>query len=423
MLLLNEGSDIIIWGCGYRSNWFTKKYKDRYNICYYVDQKVSENEEEEVCIGSKRCMVYNPNYLQNENLDKLSIIIAIDKWKEMIPLLNDKYIKIFDNCFPWEYIEYQSFDPLILKYISSKKGKEKIIRKMVAGRKICLPIGFCHLQAYKQLLIANEKFQKKFIFVDLPAINDEKNEAYGMFQEEWIYKICDILLLGVMPQNLRLGMYGTIKKNIEKWTRSDCRVISITSAAFRGYFPQHAEQRNQGCDENGIPIVRYFAWGDKNINKMYKRGMSPIEITEKILDTEYYDTDMCRSFFENEFEILEEAEEECDVKIADYLRSIYDKSVVYYSWTHPASIVLIEIARRIALILGIEDDFMRFKDEKFLEMKVNEEIVYPSVLSALGLLNQENLNRKVLPGQMFFAGERLSIEEYIDKYIQYVLVD
>lgn len=419
MFFIEDGIDIIIWGCGYRGKWFTEKYKDRYNICYYVDNKVRQDEIVYMRDGHA---VYNPVFLQKEDLDRYMIIIAIDKWEEVILHLNISSIKIFENCIPWECVEYKSFNPRLLHYLSSKEEKERAIRKFARGRRICVPFGFCHLLAYKRLLMKSDEFSEKYFFIDFLPLHSEDDMLYEMLQEEAIYNTCDIFLLGIIrPQNLRFQLHMSVTENIKKWARSDCRVISITSATFKGYFPQHTDHRNNGCDKNGIPIVQYFTWGDKNINKMFKMGLSTDEIIRKILDTDYYEAERCRKYFENEFSILEKSEEKCDVKIADYLRTIYDKTIAYYSWTHPTPIILIEIARRIALLLGIEDDFMRFKDEDFLQMNRNEEIVYPSVLKALGLQDEKYLYRKVRPGRMLFMGKRLSTEEYISKYIEYVL--
>lgn len=414
MFLIEDGTDIIIWGCGYRGKWFAEKYKDRYNICYYVDNKVHQNE---IVYTGDGHAVYNPVFLQKEDMDRYTIIIAIDKWEEVLLHLNVDSIKIFENCIPWEYVEYKSFNPEILHFLSSKEEKERTIGKFAKGKKICVPFGLCHLQAYKRLLMKNDEFSEKYIFIDFLPLD----RIGDMLQEEAIYSTGDIFLLGIIPKNPRFKLDMLVTENIKKWSRSDCRIISITSATFKGYFPQHTEHRNYGCDQNGIPIVKYFVWGDKNINKMFKMGLSTGEIIRKILDTDYYEAERCRKYCENELSILEKAEEKCDVKIADYLRTIYDKTLAYYSWTHPIPIILIEIARRIALLLGIEDDFMRFKDEDFLQMNLNEEIVYPSVLKALGLQDEEYLYRKVRPGRMLFMGKRLSTEEYISKYIEYVL--
>lgn len=418
MFLIEDGTDIIIWGCGYRGKWFAENYKDKYNICYFVDNKVHQNEIDYMRDGHA---VYNPVFLQKEDMDRYTIIIAIDKWEEVILHLNINSLKIFENCIPWEYVEYKSFNPGILHFISSKEEKERTIRKFAKGRKICVPFGFCHLLAYKRLLMMSDEFSKKYIFMDFPHLNSRDDMLYDLLQEETVYSTCDIFLLGVMPANLKFKLNMSVTENIKKWSKSDCRIISITSAAFKGYFPQHTDHRNNGCDENGIPILQYFTWGDKNINKMFKMGLSTGEIIRKILDKDYYEAEQCRKYFENELSILEKAEEKCDVKIADYLRTIYDKTLAYYSWTHPIPIMLIEIARRIALLLEIEDDFMRFKDEDFLLLQLHEEIVYPSVLKALGLRDEKYLYRKVTPGDMLFMGKKLSTEEYISKYVEYVL--
>lgn len=415
MFLIDKGTDIIIWGCGCRGRWFAEHYKQIYNICYYVDKKVAQNEE--IWIENKY-IVYNPAHLQKEDLNRCTVIIAVDKWEDVF--LQLKYyscIKIFENCFPWEYIEYQYLNPKILRFVHIESEKEKIIRKLAGNKKICVPFGFCHLQAYKRLLANSDKFSDKYILVDLPAINNRENELYDMLQEKAIYSTCDFFLLGVVPESLTFGLNKSLKDNLKEWIRSDCRVISITSAAFKGYFPQHTEQRNTSHDENGIPMNQYFVWGDKNINKLFKRGLSDDEISKKILDVDYYEPERFKRFFEHEFRLMEKAEEKCDVKIADYLRTIYDKKVCYYSWTHPIPVILTEISRRIALELGIDDDFTQYKDEDYLDMKINEEIIYPSVLKALGLYDEENLQRRVKPG----CGNRLSTEEYISKYIKYVL--
>ena len=67
----------------------------------------------------------------------------------------------------------------------------------------------------------------------------------------------------------------------------------ITSASFKGYFPQHAA----GIRETN----QYFAWGDKNINKMIKQGFSGEDIVDHILNSDIYSPEFVISYFDRAF--------------------------------------------------------------------------------------------------------------------------
>ncbi len=199
-------------------------------------------------------------------------------------------------------------------------------------------------------------------------------------------------------------------KEVLNFLKSNCQVITITSATFKGYFPQH-KVLDKDMKENGMRI----GWGDKNIDRMLKEGKSLEEITNSILSVDFIKRDKVEIFLQHSFMILQEDEKHCDIKIADYIRENYKNELLYYSWSHPATKVLVEIVKRICKKFNITDiDFEKYYDDDFFRMDYSgEELVYPSVCRALD--KGVAVGRKIRPGD--FYKDKLSSEEYIKEYI------
>lgn len=411
--------EIVIWGCGQRGKEFIEKYGDSVEIKYCIDSKVDLiNQNENYFLGYH---VFNPQILDDRH-DK--IVITVDKWKIIAEELISRGYKMFEDFFPYTYFikdnKIPALDMGFLEFINSDLEKERIINNFADGRLICVTYGLCHMRIYKKILLDNEEFTNKYMLLDLPPINGFDDKNYTSLKEEIVWRSCDILLCGILSKSLTIqGDFPSVSE-LQRLVKNKCRIINISGAAFKGFFPQHAENRTLKEDANGISIKKYFAWGDKNINKLYLSGKNVEEIKEIILSNDFYDRDKCIRFFQNELALLQKIEINCDVKIADYIEKIAQKQITHYSFTHPVPEVMLELAKRLLLVFGIDANLEKYKSENFLKMDANEEIIYPSVLKALGLYNKQNIERQVKPGHILFSGKKLSSEEYIKKYIEYV---
>jgi hypothetical protein len=351
--------------------------------------------------------LYNPSYLKKEN--NVTIVITMDNWQNVARELIDQGYKLFKDFCPYTYIGYDEnvdlLDVEFLECIDSDVEKERLIRKFANGRKVCTTYGLCHMNIYKKILLETREFKQRYMLIDLQPWNlCYRNKDIQALNNQMVWKTSDILICGVLGFNKNTPDYIPSMSRVLQMIREDCQVIRISMGAFKGFFPQHTEIKN------------FSEWGDKNINRFLSEGKSVDEIKEIILSEDFYSRDKFLNFFDKQLELLERSERDCDVKIADYVRELSKSKITHNSLTHSIPEVMVELSRRLLLALSIDAELPDFKDEQFLNIENSGEIVYPSVLKALGLVNKENMGRKVNA-----FGMTLTIEEYIEKYIdQYI---
>lgn len=414
MRFLKKNEMVAIWGCGRRGTEFIEKYRDFLHISYCIDNKVKIGQNSMFC-GFK---VYNPGILKDSNI---KVIIAIENWESTTEYLAQMGYKIFENYFPYPYLEEDIalLDMGFLKYLDADIDKQRFIKSIAEGRHICVMYGMCHMRVYKNVFTRITDFKKKYLILDTPHIMAYNHKNYDVYQENTIWQMCDVLICAAIHGTLKLSAKAPSLECIKGKLKRECKILVVTSSAFKGFFPQHAENRNITYRSDIELITDYFMWADKNINRMILKGENTEKIKETILKDNYYDKEMMIKFFNHELSLLEMEECSCDIKIADYIRKLSAMQVTHYSFTHPVPEVMLEITRRILCALGLNEDISFLKEEEFLKLNIDEEIIYPSVLKALGLLNDDNMHRKVIPGYKWINHE-LTTEEYIDNYIEVI---
>ncbi|MBQ9136365.1 MAG: hypothetical protein IJX66_09775 [Lachnospiraceae bacterium] len=102
------------------------------------------------------------------------------------------------------------------------------------------------------------------------------------------------------------------------------RIIRITSAAFKGYFPQHIESKYFASE-----IRHEYGWGDKNIEKMIIGGKLDDESIAAVEYPDFYTEEYIERFFNHSLKIMEEEEENCDIGNADYVRKNFKNSILF----------------------------------------------------------------------------------------------
>lgn len=291
----------------------------------------------------------------------------------------------------------------IYSCLDDEKGKLKRIclHFLLRGRKICCFYGFCHMPVYKKILMDTKEFKKQYLLLGgeglrecirlYPQYINKKSAwdkadvfvyAYGILGGEGVPTVADIL----------------------EWLPEETVIIPITNAAFKGYMPQHAEK--------GIPDKRYFNWGDKNLNDILM-GKRDSQELDRLKDNEYYSKEFVNHFFDKSLKKLNNYEENCVVKIADYLEAHGRKRILYHSFSHPEPEVMLELGKRLANVLGIESIKTNI-EEPALNLTVHEEAVYPSVIHGLGIENGAGGGRRIRPGN-----EKVdyTFEEYLQQYM------
>lgn len=189
-----------------------------------------------------------------------------------------------------------------------------------------------------------------------------------------------------------------------------CKVIRIPNIYFDGYFPQIINVEKY----NG----KLYPRRDKYIDLLFKKGITEEEIVKTIKDIKFLNKEFIEDCVKKSFEILKVREEQCDVKILDYIKSNYIKKQLFYSPNHPINIVIKELTIRILKKLNIND--FKFEDEEILDDNKNYSligqdcVIYPSVIYNLNLTIY---NKKYYPNRYINKNLELYFDEYIISYI------
>ena len=407
MLFLEKGKKVVVWGIGDIGSKVIKKWEALYNICFLIDKKA----ESEPCeyLGYP---VYGTSKLAELADDDLMLVVAMKDWKSVTPQLTDFGMQMFRHWVPFSLLEYDYINPDFCYLLNTEEEKKYAFKHLAQGKLVLATYGMCHMTAYKRMLLSSSEFAEKYILIDLPAINARVHANYALLQEKAIWNSCDLILcsgfgFGISNPEVpgREQLFAMLDEN--------CRIIRITSAAFKGYLPQHITSKYF------TPEIRYkYAWGDKNIDKMIIGGKTDDEIIAAVEASDFYTEEYIERFFNHSLKIMEEEEENCEVGIADYIRKNFKDSILYYSWTHPIAEVLIEIGRRICNELGVTDvQYEFFLQDPFFQMDTNEEFIYPSVKRLLKNCNEE---RKMNPGHYYKGDKKLTELEYLKGYIDTV---
>lgn len=310
--------------------------------------------------------------------------------KKILKRINEKFnifkIKISSNFWMW-----------LIDYDFTKKAiiRKKLIKLLKGSKKI---VGFymeCHIDIYREQLFESKEFKKKYISIN-PFGTDVLSHIYGdKINSLNIWKNIDIFIYnpGVPTKNGLISL-----NNVLDLLNANCKTISVTNAAFKGYMPQHTN--------NIIGKKELFCWGDKNINELIENN-NPEDDIKKLCDIKYYDEEYINKYFEKSLKQMENFEKKCTIKISDYIKKFGKKRLLYLSVTHPGIEVMTEISKRLCKELNLDIGGLR---QGFKELRIHEEAVYPSVATILGIDVKE---RKIVPGDDW---EPMQFEEYIHNY-------
>lgn len=287
------------------------------------------------------------------------------------------------------------------KYDAGSVFGKVLARLVIGNKKIVVLYGHCHMTVYRAYLEQCREFKKRYkifgedlgyigrFFPD--EINDKSiwNHANFVVYNPW------------MPIPDGLPKLEEIQSKMAEETK----LINITNAAFKGYFPQHTTNSNER-----------FCWGDKNLNNLLD-SKNPIddEMIEQLLSENYYSTETVNKYFDGCIKNLRTVEKFCDIGIVDFIEKYGRTKVLYYSMTHPTNEVMFELSLRLLHEIGIEKDITPKTKKKLPNLRHHAEVIYPSVWRALGIVG-DPYERKISPGND--STENCGVKEYFVGYIE-----
>ena len=362
---------IAIWGCGDIGHKFIKEYKDKVKIDCIIDSKVKN--QKLINIEGTEYSIFNPEYLRT---NPVFVIVCIKNSKEQIySKLKEFGMTMFNDFVPYTEFDEDSIDSEQLKYVKAEKYIEQRRKK----RKIAAFYGTCHMAVYKDSLKRIKAFTDEYVILDLPLISETEAGGYPFLKEKWIWEKCNLV---VANQIFAINSYGVWDTQKVLDMAVNAKKIIITNAYFEGYFPQWCASRNP-------EFRQIFAW--------------------EVKDKDFYKEDEITQYFEKNLNVLKKQEQLCDIKMCDYVSLNKNRRILFRSWTHPTDDFFVELIRRLLNELKIKGE-----PEVYIKLNVHEQIIYPSVIKALNIVDYDTFQRTVNPGDIT---ENLNFEQYIVKYI------
>lgn len=285
--------------------------------------------------------------------------------------------------------------------------------------KLAIVYGNCHFSVLAEYLNNNQIFNHEYLIRRYSVTGLEKN--YPSDEE---LKRCDLLIV----QDIRKTNYLNAKSADELIAKTSEKAIVLRVPNLYGYnlyFPQakvcaSEERTNLHRDvvfnDNKIimnQVALMTGWQDENIECWGNASYNADTIVDMIETKEVYSAEDILRNFEKEISKIKDREEDCDIKISDYILDMYQKIKLFYDPRHPAKELIHEKGRRILKALGME------MDEEIPSNLASDDMeipVYGCVKSALGLKFKERLLRKYQTNCSIYQ-RPVSVKEYVEEYL------
>ncbi|WP_372815741.1 WcbI family polysaccharide biosynthesis putative acetyltransferase [Psychrobacter sp.] len=272
-------------------------------------------------------------------------------------------------------------------------------------KKTAYIVGNCQAKALETVLNLSDNFRSYFEFSLLPAVHVIKPEQVQQLHEE--LPSAGLLIGQFVTEQYRDGI-GLGLQTLQELTASNSINLSWPSMYFNGYNPELFYFKNK----NGSSFNESFDYHHKVIYSGFIRGLSVSEVSESISNTDRFNN--AAMLAQKSLDELSVRESDLDLKVAQFVTDNFRTERLFWTFNHPSSSVIAEIARQVLERLEIKNDLPNIMPDKLLNNTIYP--ILPSVEYSLKL----NFQRE---NSIVVRGNRLSefnmINEYYSIYRKY----
>ena len=381
-------------------NRFLLRYKKNLNIHGYITtNNKSLWSEKKLSIEEAVLALKDPS----------TVIITFDKYDgtsnfkiEGLPLL-----KIFENFIPFELLNCNSFIDFSLINIMDEDSISKLfIHLKDSGKKLAIINGNCQTKALSLYIRTNKDFSSKYILIGIPLIHEsgsyDKNKLINV-----IRNVDLIITQNISDNNKHNPILST--NSLKKHASPHCEIVTISNLLFSGYFPQLVKiERLKRLQFKRSPLFPYV---DYNLDNAFLQKTEKT-ILNDIKRIDFYDRQYVLDYFNEQLNILTTREKDLDIPMIDVIKAHAHKEVCFYAFNHPKLFLIEILANRLLVFLGLPKQ--TFWPNINYSIDNQSQIIYPSVLNALGLPWDDStllyINQTLYP-------DRVSFDEYVEIYL------
>lgn len=385
---------IILFGAGKVAEEFYQAHKDDLNISHCVSN-IKKEWGEAALLGELDVKRY-----RKEEIKKNDYIVVCGPvaFREIeLQLINDSF-KMYEH-----FVE------------------SNIARVVDANKKIALFYGQCILRDMYRCLIQASAFEDKYA-----SVFTQNNKGQAVVTNRLLYYMKDICDLYVYTPRLLDHDRAYFLSADE--LPDDCEAVSVSNLVAPLYWPQVETKIDiynklylhpYNVERNMNFYHTLYRREDHNINRMVLEGKSTKQIVECLASDEFYSQEQVDKHFRVTLKLIDVAEQSVDIKVADYIRENYQKTMLYQNAFHPNKCIIWECVRRLFDKIDVSgEELTLLEEESPLHIHQSGDVpIYPSVAKHLKLEFVDSEKKyEILTGSGI---EYMTFEEYTGHYVEY----
>ncbi len=208
--------------------------------------------------------------------------------------------------------------------------------------------------------------------------------------------------------------------------KSNCHIISVADYGFAGYFPQIRRDREEYSDfllrqrerlDFSYETIA-FSRTDKEMEGLCRKNEDIKNITEKLMDNNYFPVQRVIDYFADELERFKQLEKTDDIKLGEFIEQHKGENLCrnLNEWNEP---VISFVTEKVLQLLGVSELSIGIDERKALieENSGSEIPIYPSVRIALNLKGLENKQYRIVT---YYGVKYMSEKEYVRFAAEYL---
>lgn len=393
---------IVLLGPTENVRLFYHQYKDRLDICGWIDLSIPVSAEEWSSIYRLESvdLSMEPIMVRPMTIDELAS--NIDQYTAILCQrgVGDNQ---YEALLAWYGLEY------LRHYVLSC-----IAEAVISEKKVVILHGFyCFIRDLLLLMETNSDIVSKYIFFIYPY--DDTALVKYRRTLNIMMGLCDFYVFNK-------DATGTLRYNDEE-IPPYVKKISFPCLNFGGLYPQidyrHYKYTNpfhvkvKGRSDLG------FKFGDNVLNKAILEGKSDAEILEYVNGEGAFSTKQIKERFSRELRCAELYEYDCDVKIVPYIKMYYREFRIMNCNDHWAEMLLMAVGEQILTYMGFNTALLGNEFRSFKNPHIYSEVpIYPVVGEALQM-DWVNKDTKYTV-RMAHGNVPMTFDEYVQRYCAYV---
>lgn len=385
---------IVLFGAGEIAEEFYQNYKDSLNISHCISN-IRREWGEKTFLGVLDVKMFN----KNEIGDKDYIVVCAPVGFNAIELqLRNEGFCVYEN-----FVESQ------------------IASAILQNKKIALFYGRCVLRDIYKCLIQIPSFNEEYAPVWTRAARHQATVSNRILY--YTKELCDLYV-----HTPKFIDHDSIYFLAPEELPEGCRSISVSNLVMFLYWPQiniKLDEYNAcylhpyNAKRDGDFYHSLYRHEDCNINRMIMEGKTTKEIVKCLSDEEYYSEKQVKKNKNFALKLIDIAEKNVDVTIADYLQENYQEIELYQNFSHPNKCVVWEYIRRLLSELGLPvDEVSKVEKEAPEHTHQGGDVpIYPSVAKHMGLkFINEGEKHEIMTGKGIVY---MTFAEYVEHYAEY----